>query len=56
MFDRIRTCASRSEPLNRFPAGSIVAGRTVPAAEEVLAKLPTGPVTGHRQPDGRRWA
>jgi len=55
MFDRIRhaPAAGAIEPL---PGWLDRRRQDLPAAEEVLAKLPTGPVTGPRQPDGRRSA
>ena len=55
MFDRVRhaPAAHSVEPL---PGWLDRRRQDLPAAEEVLAKLPTGPVTGHRLSDGRRWA
>jgi len=55
MFDRIRH-APAAQAIEPLPGWFDRRRQDLPAAEEVLAKLPTGPVTGHRQPDGRRWA
>ena len=55
MFERVRN-APAARAVEPLPGWLDRRRQDLPAAEEVLAKLPTGPVTGHRQPDGRRWA
>jgi len=55
MFDRLKkeTPARATDPL---PGWFERRRQDLPAAEEVLATLPTGPATLQRQPDGRRRA
>jgi glycosyltransferase involved in cell wall biosynthesis len=55
MFDRLRH-APAARAIEPLPGWLDRRRQDLPAAEEVLAKLPTGPVTGLRQSDGRRWA
>jgi glycosyltransferase involved in cell wall biosynthesis len=55
MFDRIRH-APAARAIEPLPGWLDRRRQDLPAAEEVVAKLPTGPVTGPRQPDGRRSA
>ena len=55
MFDRVRNspAAGVVDPL---PGWFERRRQDLPPAEDVLARLPTGPVTVARQSDGRRWA
>jgi glycosyltransferase involved in cell wall biosynthesis len=55
MFDRVRH-APAARAIEPLPGWLDRRRQDLPAAEEILARLPTGPVTGHRQSDGRRWA
>jgi glycosyltransferase involved in cell wall biosynthesis len=55
MFDRVRS-ASAAPAVEPLPGWFDRRRQDLPPAEEVLARLPTGPVTDHRQSDGRRWA